>query len=69
MKELVEHYTMELDKLENMIIRDNWCAIRYTVKIRNLDTREEVIQDTMEFVNFKEKSEPIEVRIVEGWAL
>ena len=52
-----------------MIIRDNWCAIRYTVKIKNLDTGAEVLQNTMEFVQFKENPEPIGVRVVEGWAL
>ena len=52
-----------------MIIRDNWCAIRYTVKIKNLDTGEEILQNTMEFVKFKANPEPIGVRVVEGWAL
>ena len=60
---------MDLGQFENMIIRDNWCAIRYTVKITNLDTGEEIHQNTMEFVKFKENPEPIGVRVVEGWAL
>lgn len=45
------------------------CAIRYTVKIKNLHTGEEITQNTMEFVTFKENPEPIGVRVVEGWAL
>ena len=69
MKELFKHYTMELGEFENMLIRDNWCAIRYTVKIKNMDTGEEVLQNTMEFVEFKENPEPTGVRVVEGWAL
>ena len=52
-----------------MIIKDDWCAIRYTVKIKNLDTGEEILQNTMEFVKFKMNPEPIGVRVVEGWAL
>lgn len=43
--------------------------IRYTVKIKNLHTGEEILQHTMEFVNFKNNSDPIGVRVVEGWAL
>ena len=69
MGQLFQHYTMELGQFENMIIRDNWCAIRYTVKIKNLHTGEEVLQNTMEFVQFKENPDPIGVRVVEGWAL
>ena len=69
MGQLFEHFTMELGAFENMIIRDNWCAIRYSVTIRNLHTGEEINQSTMEFVKFKENSDPIGVRVVEGWAL
>ena len=69
MGKLFEHFSMELGQFENMIIKDDWCAIRYTVKIRNLDTGEEILQNTMEFVKFKENPEPIGVRVVEGWAL
>lgn len=54
MGQLFQHYTIELGKFENMIIKDDWCAIRYVVKIKNLHTGEEVLQHTMEFVNFKE---------------
>jgi hypothetical protein len=60
---------MDLGNFENMIIKDDWCAIRYTVKIRNLDTGDEILQNTMEFVKFRENPEPIGVRVVEGWAL
>ena len=69
MGQLFEHFTMELGAFENMIIRDNWCAIRYSVTIRNLHTGEEINQSTMEFVKFKENPDPIGVRVVEGWAL
>lgn len=69
MGQLFQHYTMELGAFDNMIIKDNWAAIRYTVKVKNLDTGEEILQHTMEFVNFKENPDPIGVRVVEGWAL
>ena len=69
MGQLFQHFTMELGAFENMIIRDNWCAIRYTVKIKNLDTNEEILQNTMEFVQFKDNGGDIGVRVVEGWAL
>ena len=69
MGQLFQHFTMELGAFENMIIKDDWCAIRYTVKIKNLDTGDEILQNTMEFVKFRENPEPIGVRVVEGWAL
>ena len=69
MGQLFQHYTMELGAFDNMIIKDNWAAIRYTVKVKNLDTQEEILQHTMEFVNFKDNPDPIGVRVVEGWAL
>ncbi|MFV0400344.1 MAG: hypothetical protein ACK5LX_06945 [Oscillospiraceae bacterium] len=69
MEQLFQHYTMELGAFDNMLIKGDWCAIRYTVKIKNLHTGEEVVQHTMEFVNFKENPEPVGVRVVEGWAL
>lgn len=69
MGQLFQHYTMELGAFDNMLIQDGWAAIRYTVKVKNLDTGEEILQNTMEFVNFKENPAPIGVRVVEGWAL
>lgn len=69
MGQLFQHFTMELGDFDNMIIKDNWCAIRYTVKIKKLDTGEEFTQNTMEFVKFKDNGGDIGVRVVEGWAL
>lgn len=66
---LFKKYTMILGDFENMIIQDNWCAIRYGVTIKDLKTGKEYPQQTMEFVTFKENPEPIGVRVVEGWAL
>lgn len=69
MGELFKHFTMELGKFDNMLVQDDWCAIRYSVKIKNLHTGEEILQHTMEFVHFKENPEPIGARVIEGWAL
>lgn len=69
MGQLFQHFTMELGDFENMIIKDNWCGIRYTVKITNLKTGEEILQNTMEFVEFKDNGDDRGVRVVEGWAL
>lgn len=68
-EQLFKHYAMELGEFDNMIIKDDWCAIRYTVKTKKLNTGEEILQYTMEFVNFKNNPDPIGVRVVEGWAL
>ena len=69
MGQLFQHFTMELGDFENMIIKGNWCAIRYTVKTKNIHTGEEISQNTMEFVKFKDNGGDIGVRVVEGWAL
>lgn len=69
MGQLFQHFTMELGDFDNMIIKDNWAAIRYTVNVKNLDTGAEILQHTMEFVKFKNNSDERGVRVVEGWAL
>ena len=69
MGQLFQHFTMELGDFDNMIIKGQWAAIRYTVKVRNLDTGAEILQHTMEFVKFKDNHDERGVRVVEGWAL
>ena len=69
MGQLFQHFTMELGEYDNMIIKDNWCAIRYTVKVKNLHTGKEILQHTMEFVEFKDNGDERGVRVAEGWAL
>lgn len=69
MGQLFQHFTMELGEFDNMIIKDNWCAIRYTVKVTNVHTGESITQHTMEFVQFKDNQDARGVRVVEGWAL
>lgn len=69
MGQLFQVYDMELGDFDNMIIKDDWCAIRYTVYIINKQTGERITQHTMEFVNFKDNPDPIGARVIEGWAL
>lgn len=69
MGQLFEHFTIDLGEFENMIIKNNWCAIRYTVKVKNLDTGKEISQNTMEFVEFKDNGDERGVLVVEDWAL
>lgn len=69
MGRLFEVFDMELGEFENMIIKEDWAAIRYSVIITNKKTGEKIKQQTMEFVHFKENPEPIGARVIEGWAL
>lgn len=69
MGQLFQKYTMHLNDFQNMIIRDDWCAIRYTVTIENLETGEKIEQNTMEFVHFKDNGGEAGARVIEGWAL
>jgi len=68
MGKFFENYDIKMGDFKNMIIKDDWCAIRYTVYNINKKTGEEVEQESMEFVHFKENPDPIGVRVIEGWA-
>lgn len=69
MKKLFEIYDMELGEFYNMLVVDDWCAIRYKVHITNKKTGEKIEQMTMEFVHFKDNPDPDGARVIEGWAL
>ncbi len=69
MKKLFEVYDMELGEFYNMLVVDDWCAIRYKVHITNKKTGETMEQMTMEFVHFKDNPDPTGARVIEGWAL
>ncbi len=69
MGKLFTIFDMELGEFDNMIIKDDWCAIRYSVIITNKQTDEKIEQHTMEFVHFKDNPEPAGARVIEGWAL
>lgn len=69
MGQLFGKFDIELGEFDNVIVEDDWAAIRYTVFITNLQTGEKIEQKTMEFVNFKDNPAPIGARVIEGWAL
>lgn len=69
MKKYLGVYDVQLGQFYNMLIIDNWCAIRYTTVKTDRKTGEKTEHMAMEFVNFKDNPEPIGVRVVEGWAL
>lgn len=66
MGDLFKKQDILLGKFHNMLIVDDWAAIRYDVEVINLVTKEKMTQQTMEFVRFKET--PAGVKVDEGWA-
>jgi hypothetical protein len=66
MGKFFENFDIELGKFHNMIIEDNWCAIRYDVRHINKKTGERETLESMEFVRFKQI--PRGVVVDEGWA-
>ena len=69
MKQLFSVFDMELGDFYNMLVVDDWAAIRYKVNITNKKTGEKIEQMSMEFVHFKDNADPIGARVIEGWAL
>lgn len=69
MGKLFEVFDMELGEFYNMLVVDDWCAIRYKVTTTNKKTGERFEQMTMEFVHFKDNPDPVGARVIEGWAL
>ena len=68
MGDFLGKYDIQLGKFHNMIIQDEWCAIRYDVIHIDKKTGEETTLESMEFVKFKQLPEPYGVKVVEGWA-
>lgn len=69
MGQLFSVYDIELGDFHNMIVEDDWCAIRYSVYFIDKKTDEKHENQTMEIINFKDNPEPIGARVIEGWAL
>lgn len=69
MGQLFEGFDIELGQFHNIIVEDDWGAIRYQVHIHNKKTGQDIDQQTMEFVHFKDNPAPIGARVIEGWAL
>lgn len=68
-KIFMDNFDVVLGEFKNMLIQDDWCAIRYVVNITNKKTGEKFFQNTMEFVHFKDNPDPIGARVIEGWAI
>lgn len=68
MRALLAENEMQVGDFENIIIRDDWCAIRYHGTTKNKETGEYSEYQVMEFVYFKMNPDPIGVRVIEGWA-
>jgi len=66
MGELFEKQDIFLGKFHNMIIQNDWCAIRYDVETVDKENGKRETQESMEFVRFKET--PTGVKVLEGWA-
>ncbi len=69
MGQFFQAFDIELGEFYNMLVQDDWCAIRYNVFITNKQTGEKIEQMSMEFVQFKDNPEPIGARVIEGFAL
>jgi hypothetical protein len=67
MGDLFKKQDIKLGKFHNMIIADNWAAIRYDVEVTEIATGKTIVQQSMEFVRFKETPEK-GVIVDEGWA-
>ena len=59
---------IQMGNFNNMIICDDWCAIRYDITSTNRETEETSEGSVMEFVQFKDYGDELGVRVVEGWA-
>ena len=68
MGEFLGKSEIQLGKFHNMIIQDEWCAIRYDVIHIDKITGVKTTLESMEFVKFKQLPEPLGVKVVEGWA-
>ncbi|MDR2671478.1 MAG: nuclear transport factor 2 family protein [Oscillospiraceae bacterium] len=66
MGDLFKKQDIVLGQFHNMLIVNDWAAIRYDVEVIDLKTKEKTTQQTMEFVRFKET--PAGVKVDEGWA-
>jgi hypothetical protein len=67
MGDLFKKQDIKLGQFHNMLIVGNWAAIRYDVEVTDLATNTTMVQQTMEFVRFKETPEK-GVIVDEGWA-
>ncbi|MFC0220196.1 hypothetical protein ACFFJ7_17575 [Pseudochelatococcus lubricantis] len=69
MSAMMSKYDIKIGEVKNMVIENDWGAIRYAVRITDRTTGEVINQMTMEFVQWKDNPQPIGARVIEGWAL
>jgi len=59
---------IQMGNFNNMIINDDWAAIRYDISSTDRKTQQSSDGSVMEFVHFKDYGDPLGTRVVEGWA-
>lgn len=59
---------IQMGVFRNMVISDDWTAIRYDIHNTNNKTGETNDGTVMEFVHFKDYGDDLGTRVVEGWA-
>jgi len=67
MKAMFKTTTVLMGDFQNMIICDDWTAIRYDTVIVNNKTGERTPSGVIEFVNFKDYGDELGTRVVKGW--
>ena len=68
MKVVMAEEDVQLGEFHNIIVENDWGAIRYSVCSTNRKTGEKRTYQVKEFVHFKNNPEPIGARVIEGWA-
>ena len=68
MKGVMEEEDVQLGEFHNIIVENDWGAIRYSVCSTNRKTGVKREYQVKEFVHFKDNPEPIGARVIEGWA-
>lgn len=68
MKATLQANDIQMGAFNNMIVCDDWCAIRYDISTISRKTGETVDGSVMEFVQFKNYGDELGTRVVEGWA-
>ncbi|MGR6545704.1 nuclear transport factor 2 family protein [Paenibacillus tundrae] len=59
---------IQMGNFNNMIINDDWAAIRYDISSTARDSQQSSDGSVMEFVHFKDYGDSLGTRVVEGWA-
>lgn len=60
---------IQMGNFNNMIINDDWAAIRYDISSTARGSQQSSDGSVMEFVHFKDYGNPLGTRVVEGWAV